>query len=121
MRHRGDIRNRAHSQAHGLDGTDGILAAGAGTFDEQFHFLNAQLLGGLDSLFGGQTGSKGRALAGALEASRTSAAPGNRVAFSIGHSDNRIIERSKDMHLPGGQGALALFWRPAARRAERTL
>ncbi len=63
MRHRGDVRNRAHLHAESLNGTDGRFTTRTGPFHDQIDFLDAHRLGSLDGLFRSQTGSEGCALA----------------------------------------------------------
>jgi hypothetical protein len=100
MRNGGRIHDRTDFHAHGLDSADGDSRPGPGPFDNKISFLHAHLLGGFDGLFSSQACSKGRALARAFEASRTSRTPSHCVARSIGHRDNGVVERGKDMNLP---------------------
>src|SRR5690606_9120611 len=96
-------------------------ASRSGTLDIQLHFLDSQLLGGFDRLFSGETRRERRTLAGALEAGRTGTPPGDGVAVHVGNGHNGIVEGCKDMHLSGGQGALALLCTGGAARGTYTL
>ena len=81
MRDRGDVRDGPDFHAKRLHGADGILATGSGTLDYHIHFLDAHRLGGFDSLLRCKSCSERRALAGALETSRSRTTPCYCIAF----------------------------------------
>ena len=99
MGHRCYIGNGGHFQTQRLDSPDSRFSARSWSFDIQCHFLQPHRHRSFNRLFSREPGRERSAFPRTLETRRTSAAPGNRIALSIGHCDNRIIESRKDMDL----------------------
>ena len=99
---RGDVLDRGHVEAGGLQRADRGLAAGAGALGEDLDLLEAVL----HALFGGRVGGhlggeRGR-LARAFEPGRAGRLPGDHVAVGVGQGDDRVVEGSLDVRLPVG-------------------
>ena len=70
---------------------------------------------------GGDLRGKRRRLARALEAGAAGGGPRQGVALAVGDGDDGVVERGKNMHLPGGQGTLAFLCASGAPRGTNTL
>src|SRR5438132_1267678 len=93
------VRDRGDLETRRLQGTDGGLAAGSRTLDEDLDLLEAVLHGAARRRLGGDLGGKGRALARPLEALAAGAAPGEDVALGVGQRHHRVVEGGLDVGL----------------------
>ena len=97
MWQRGDVFDGLDVEAGGLQSRDRRLAAGAGTLDPDFDFLEAKLGGALGRGFGGALGGERRAFAAALEADGAGRGEAKRVAVGVGDGHDRVVESCLDV------------------------
>src|SRR5690349_19019612 len=97
VRLRGDVGNRAHLEAGGLQRADGGLAARTRALDEHVDLLHAVLLRLAGSVLGGELGGERRRLTRALEAHVTRTGPRDDVALGVGDRHDRVVERALDV------------------------
>src|SRR3978361_1453744 len=113
---RGDVLDRDHFEAGGLQRADGGVAARAGPLDEDLDLLQAMLHALTRAGVGRHLrGERGR-LARALEACATGGLPHDHVAFAIGDRDDRAVERRLDVRLADGDVLLGLAPGATTRR-----
>src|SRR5438445_935707 len=94
-----DVGDRCDLETRRLQGSDGGLAAGSRTLDEDLDLLEAVLHRAACRRLGRDLGGKGRALARALEALAAGAAPGEDVALGVGQRHDRVVEGGLDVRL----------------------
>src|SRR6202165_2727860 len=99
---RRDVRDRRDFETRRLQRTDGGLAAGSRSLDEDLDLLEAMLHRAAGRRFGGDLGGKGRALARALEALAAGAPPGEHVALGVGQRHHGVVEGGLDVCLAHG-------------------
>lgn len=97
MRLGGDIRDRAHLQAGGLQRPDRGLAARARALDEHVDLAHPVVLGLASGVLRGQLGRKRGRFPGTLEADVPRRCPGNDVALRVGDGHDRVVERALDV------------------------
>ena len=98
----GDIGDRAHLEAGGLERADRGLTSRAGALDEHVDLLDAVLLRLAGRVLGGELGGEGRRLTRALEADVTRGRPGEDGTGGVGDRDDGVVERALDVSLPVG-------------------
>ena len=103
----GDIGDRAHLEAGGLERADRGLTSRAGALDEHVDLLDAVLLRLAGRVLGGELGGEGRRLARALEADVAGGRPCEDATGRVGDRDDRVVERALDVGL--AQGHVLLF------------
>src|SRR4051794_19763212 len=94
------VLDGADLEADSLQGTNGGLAAGAGTLHEHVDLAHAVLLRAAGSRLGSHLRGERRRLAGALEPHLAGARPGDHVAHRVGDRDDRVVERALDVRVP---------------------
>src|SRR6187551_3725786 len=102
VRDGGDVGDGAHLEAGGLEGADGLLAAGARSLDVDLDLAHAMLHGPLRGAVGGERGGIGRALPGALEAGDAGRTPRDDVPGEIRDRHDRVVEARLDVDVPLG-------------------
>lgn len=92
VRNGGNVADRGHLHASGLQGADRHLSPGARPFDKNFngsHPVLHRLAGGA---FGGYLCRVWGALAGSFEPAGPGAGPGDDISCLIGEGDDRVVE-----------------------------
>ncbi len=101
---RGDVLDGLNSEPGSLQGTDGRLPSGAGTFDVDFDLGDAVFFGFVGTFFCGTLCGEGSAFSGAFETNGSSRAPANSVSVDVGDGNNGIVEGSVNVSYPFGDG-----------------
>src|SRR5690554_4402807 len=96
------VDDRAHVDAGGLDGADGLLASGTGSADDDVHLRDAHVLGLAGGVRGRELRGVGRALLGALVADGAGGGPGDGVAAHVRDRDDGVVVGSVDERLAFG-------------------
>src|SRR5215203_2080662 len=96
----GDIGDGADFEASCLEGTDRLLAAGAGALDVDLDLAHAVLHRTLGRAIRREGRRVRRALAGALAPGHTGRAPADDRTVEVGDRDDRVVERGLDMNVP---------------------
>ena len=91
---RGDVLDGLNSEPGSLQGTDGRLPSGAGTYDVDFDLGDAVFFGFVGTFFCGTLCGEGSAFSGAFETNGSSGAPANSVSVDVGDGNNGIVEGS---------------------------
>ena len=101
---RGDVLDGLNSEPGSLQGTDGRLPSGAGTFDVDFDLGDAVFFGFGGTFFCGSLCGEGCAFARAFETNGSGGAPTNGVAVDVGDGNNGIVEGSANVSYSFGDG-----------------
>src|SRR6187549_540164 len=97
VRLRGDVGNRAHLEAGGLQRTNRGLPAGAGTLDEHVDLLHAVLGGLAGGALGGHLRRERRGLARALEPDVTRRGPRDHRTGRVRDGHDGVVEGALDV------------------------
>src|SRR5205085_3663752 len=94
---RRDVLDGQDLETGGLERADRRLAAGAGTFDEDLHLLEAVLHALASCGVGRHLRGERRRLARALEARGTGGLPRDDVPLAVGERDDGVVEARLDV------------------------
>src|SRR6188474_3046479 len=99
VRLRGDVGNRAHLEAGGLQRPDGGLATGTRALDEHVDLLHAVLGGLAGGALGGHLRGERRGLARALEPDVTRRGPRDHRTGRVRDGHDRVVEGALDVRV----------------------
>src|ERR1700758_3008849 len=99
VRDRGDVGDRGHVEAGGLEAADRRLASGARTLDEDLDAAKTVLHRPPGGRLGGHLGGERGALARALEPLAARRPPGDHVALGVGEADDGVVEGRQDVRV----------------------
>src|SRR3989344_3122220 len=106
MGHRRYVDNVADFVAQRVQRTHSRLTSRAWAFDVNLKRPQTELLSNTSGLVGRHLRGERRAFTRTLETGSTAGRPGKNIALAIGDGDDRVVERSVDVHHAFGNALL---------------